>query len=143
MPARPIDPNEAARGRLDYAQVQDWGAGEPGELGGLKVKSFTPKYAEDGSMSFYEQMARQLEMAQVKGSQCPCAFPARCVYHNAGAQAIVPFTTHPASANEKAIALEWQHCRAPTQRSFAMPFPAGLRPHLHSAAKGRAAAAAL
>lgn len=64
-PAPPIDPAEAAKGRLDYATVKDWGSGEPAELGGLKVKSLSPKYAADGSMTFYEQLGRQIETAQV------------------------------------------------------------------------------
>jgi hypothetical protein len=35
--ARPVDPKEAARGRLDYVQVKDWGGGSPEDLEAMQV----------------------------------------------------------------------------------------------------------
>lgn len=35
--ARPVDPREAARGRLDYVQVKDWGGGSPEDLESMQV----------------------------------------------------------------------------------------------------------
>ena len=36
--ARPVDPKEAARGRLDYVQVKDWGGGSPDDLESMQVR---------------------------------------------------------------------------------------------------------
>ena len=35
--ARPVDPREAAKGRLDYVQVKDWGGGAPEDLDAMQV----------------------------------------------------------------------------------------------------------
>ena len=35
--ARPVDPREAAKGRLDYVQVKDWGGGTPEDLDAMQV----------------------------------------------------------------------------------------------------------
>ena len=37
--ARPVDPKEAAKGRLDYVQVKDWGGGNPEDLDSMQVPS--------------------------------------------------------------------------------------------------------
>jgi len=46
-------------------QVKDWGSGEPSDLGGLEVESFSPDIFSDHSKPFYEQLARRLEELQV------------------------------------------------------------------------------
>jgi hypothetical protein len=65
---RPIDPAEAARGRLDFAQVASWGtrAGAPptgaAALDALQIRAFTPGAAPpaDSKRPFYEQARAQL-----------------------------------------------------------------------------------
>ncbi|KAG2440244.1 hypothetical protein HXX76_004356 [Chlamydomonas incerta] len=42
--ARPVRPEEAARGKLDYVQVADWGDGNRSKLGELKMVSHTTTY---------------------------------------------------------------------------------------------------
>ena len=66
---RPVDPAEAARGRLDFAQVGSWneteklqraaaaGASGSAVLDSLQLQSFTPDAAaEDAARPFYEQV---------------------------------------------------------------------------------------
>jgi len=64
---RPIDPKEAARGRLDVATVKDWGSGDPGKLGDLSVTRMTTQFdasAPDRPLSI--QLARLLEQLEVR-----------------------------------------------------------------------------
>ncbi|PNW84734.1 hypothetical protein CHLRE_03g156500v5 [Chlamydomonas reinhardtii] len=42
--ARPVRPEEAARGKLDYVQVADWGDGNRSKLGELKMVSHVTTY---------------------------------------------------------------------------------------------------
>ncbi|KAK9906600.1 hypothetical protein WJX75_004761 [Coccomyxa subellipsoidea] len=63
---RPVDPREASKGRLDYAQVSDWGSGEPADLDALQVTSFE---ADSGpERPFYEQLARRLAQLERQGA---------------------------------------------------------------------------
>jgi len=67
---RPVDPDEAARGRLDFAQVGSWsesavrkaanaGAQGSAALDALPLQSFMPdKAAQDETRPFYEQVRR-------------------------------------------------------------------------------------
>jgi hypothetical protein len=67
---RPVDPAEAARGRLDFAQVDSWsakavqkaakaGAQGSAALDALPLQSFVPDAAlADESRPFYEQVMR-------------------------------------------------------------------------------------
>ncbi|GMH42806.1 hypothetical protein BSKO_10725 [Bryopsis sp. KO-2023] len=65
--ARPIDPKEAAKGKVDFAKVKDWGSGEPSDLGSLELESFSEN-ADATNKPFYERMAKQLELLQAKGA---------------------------------------------------------------------------
>jgi hypothetical protein len=81
---RPVDPAEAARGRLDYAQVKDWGGGAPGDLGGLTVKKFTPRMDGGGAeLPLFQALGRQLEVAQSCGLVATAEAP--------GAKPLPPF----------------------------------------------------
>ncbi len=60
---RPVDPAEAARGRLDFAQVSGWGAAagaaasSAADLDALQLRSFAPGgHPADDSRPFYEQV---------------------------------------------------------------------------------------
>lgn len=69
---RPVDPDEAARGRLDFAQVGSWsesavrkaanaGAQGSAALDALPLQSFMPdKAAQDETRPFYEQVRTAL-----------------------------------------------------------------------------------
>ncbi|KAK9826825.1 hypothetical protein WJX81_004535 [Elliptochloris bilobata] len=81
---RPVEPKEAAQGRIDYVKVRNWGSGQSADLGSLEVESFTP--GEKGGPGatggaapraseakpareplFHEQLARRLAQLQEAG----------------------------------------------------------------------------
>eukprot|EP00884_Botryococcus_braunii_P021427 jgi/Botrbrau1/7969/Bobra.9_2s0120.1 len=65
---RRIDPKEAAKGQVDYVQVQDWGTGKKEDWESLKVASFRPGAPVNDERPFYEQLARKLEALQAHGA---------------------------------------------------------------------------
>jgi hypothetical protein len=62
---RPIDPAEAAKGRLDVATVKDWGSGDPGALGDLKVTKMSTTFDAAADLPLSVQLARLLEQLEV------------------------------------------------------------------------------
>ncbi|GLI59345.1 hypothetical protein VaNZ11_001207 [Volvox africanus] len=78
---RPVKPEEAARGKLDYVQVEDWGDGDRAKLGELRLVSHVQQYEGGastamgpgnsdigGSRPFHTQLAHQLKMAEARGA---------------------------------------------------------------------------
>ncbi|EFN60042.1 expressed protein [Chlorella variabilis] len=74
--ARPIDPREAARGKVEYVKVKDWGSGQPEDLGSLQVEDGSKVFEAGGGSGsgeappqpFYESLARRLELLQTQGA---------------------------------------------------------------------------
>lgn len=71
-----IDPDAAAKGKVDFVRVEAWGAeGTEAELENLKLKSFSPAFsAEEDSIPFYEQLVRRLQLLESKVRSLPQAF---------------------------------------------------------------------
>ncbi|GLC77486.1 hypothetical protein PLESTF_001941100 [Pleodorina starrii] len=79
---RPVKPEEAARGKLDYVQVADWGDGDRGKLGELRLVSHVQQYeggAADGDDAAAAAggpggpaaglaLAHQLKLAEARGA---------------------------------------------------------------------------
>jgi hypothetical protein len=63
--ARPVDPEEAARGRLDVATVSDWGTGAPEELGNLRVTKMRTRFDPAADRPLSVQLAALLEQLEV------------------------------------------------------------------------------
>lgn len=63
-----IDPDAAAKGKVDFVRVEAWGAdGTEAELENLKMKSFSPAFSsEEGAVPFYEQLVRRLQLLESK-----------------------------------------------------------------------------
>ncbi|XP_024375504.1 uncharacterized protein [Physcomitrium patens] len=63
-----IDPDMAAKGKVDFVRVEAWGAeGTEAELENLKLKSFSPTYSSEDTAPFYEQLVRRLQLLESKG----------------------------------------------------------------------------
>eukprot|EP00898_Chlorokybus_atmophyticus_P004900 jgi/Chlat1/5410/Chrsp35S05228 len=66
-----IRPEEAARGRLDVVQVDNWGSGDPDDIGNLRVRRFTEGEAdvspEAEHASFYQSLVRHLQRLETQG----------------------------------------------------------------------------
>lgn len=64
-----IDPDMAAKGKVDFVRVETWGAeGTEAELENLKLKSFSPAFSsEEDTVPFYEQLVRRLQLLESKG----------------------------------------------------------------------------
>jgi hypothetical protein len=65
---RPVDAKEAAKGRVDYAKIKDWGTGGGKDIGELRVESFSSDIASKKKLPLYEALAKRLEVLQVKDS---------------------------------------------------------------------------
>ncbi|KAI8477162.1 MAG: hypothetical protein J3K34DRAFT_515843 [Monoraphidium minutum] len=66
--ARPVDPREASRGRLDVATVKDWGSGSPGDLGELAVLGVATRFDAAADRPLSVQLARLLEQLEAQGA---------------------------------------------------------------------------
>ena len=73
--ARPVDPKEAARGRLDYVQVKDWGGGSPEDLASMQVPPAGLTISRHPSTGLG---AMQLRLLPSVLSLPRCAFLAAC-----------------------------------------------------------------
>jgi len=64
-----VNPADAAKGRLDYVQVEDWSVlDSDADMDNLKVKSFASQYdPADPSRAFYEQLCLHLQLLENKG----------------------------------------------------------------------------
>uniref|UniRef100_A0A7S0WJB1 Uncharacterized protein n=1 Tax=Pyramimonas obovata TaxID=1411642 RepID=A0A7S0WJB1_9CHLO len=64
-----VNPEDAAKGRLDYVTVEEWGnLNSDADLDDLKVKSFSSAYdPADHSRPFYEQLCLHLQLLESKG----------------------------------------------------------------------------
>ncbi|XP_057825474.1 uncharacterized protein LOC131037351 isoform X4 [Cryptomeria japonica] len=65
-----IDPEVAAKGKVDFVRVESWGnASDPeSQLENLKMKSFSPSFTSlDQEAPFYEQIVRRLQLFEAKG----------------------------------------------------------------------------
>lgn len=64
-----IDPEVAAKGKVDFVQVESWGnASDPeSQLENLKMKSFSPSFTSlDQEAPFYEQIVHRLQLFEAK-----------------------------------------------------------------------------
>ncbi|WIA08391.1 hypothetical protein OEZ85_007830 [Tetradesmus obliquus] len=105
---RPINPKEAARGKVDYVQVKDWADGNAADLGELQVlpDSYATAYTAPGSSGsssssssaaggssaaaaaaaegpFYQQLARHAQYLESQGALSVALQP--------GAKPFLPF----------------------------------------------------
>ncbi|KAH9301480.1 hypothetical protein KI387_013063, partial [Taxus chinensis] len=65
-----IDPDVAAKGKVDFVRVESWGnASDPeSQLENLKMKSFSPSFTSlDQDAPFYEQIVCRLQLFEAKG----------------------------------------------------------------------------
>ncbi|EFJ25712.1 hypothetical protein SELMODRAFT_413620 [Selaginella moellendorffii] len=64
-----IDPEVAAKGKVDFVQVESWDGGEnPEDLEKLKLKSFSPSASSFGNdLPFYEQLVKRIQLLESKG----------------------------------------------------------------------------
>jgi len=60
-----VHADEAARGRVSYVRVKNWGSGRQDDIGDLQVESTSEAAAMDAP--FYEQLARRLQMMEAEG----------------------------------------------------------------------------
>jgi len=71
-----------------HAQVKDWGSGKPSDLGSLEVDSVRTvsgdPLAAESDRPFYEQLARHLEICQVRGRNPSGAAIWTCSSHAPG-----------------------------------------------------------
>mmetsp|Transcript_4578 Transcript_4578/g.9869 ORF Transcript_4578/g.9869 Transcript_4578/m.9869 type:complete len:543 (-) Transcript_4578:476-2104(-) len=77
---RPIDSQEAARGKLDIVTVKNWGSGDVNRLGDLQVSDLQEGLYQEGSgegtrapdgrgpTSFFAKLAKELQLAEARGS---------------------------------------------------------------------------
>ncbi|KAK9817905.1 hypothetical protein WJX72_004033 [[Myrmecia] bisecta] len=64
----PVDAKQAAKGKLQFVTVKNWGSGEQADLGDLQVDSVSPALSSDAQRPFAEQLARHLELLEAQGS---------------------------------------------------------------------------
>eukprot|EP00897_Mesotaenium_endlicherianum_P010123 jgi/Mesen1/9139/ME000058S08634 len=63
-----IDEDEAAKGRVDFVQVDSWGSEEAPDLETLTMKSFAPAYTNRASdQPFYEQLVGRVQLLDSQG----------------------------------------------------------------------------
>lgn len=64
-----IDPNVAAKGKVDFVKVESWGSeGQKTELEDLRVKSVSPAFSSTNKNApFYERLVHRLQLLESKG----------------------------------------------------------------------------
>ena len=79
-------------------QVANWGSGEPGDLGELRVEQHSEQYAGDESRPLYERLARELQLAEVRGGRGGRAGRSRGQGSTVGEEACCQSCSHEAVA---------------------------------------------
>ena len=80
---RKVDAQEAARGRVDTAIVEDWGGGQPAALGDLRVQRVIAGFDAASNRPLSAQLASLLQQLEVRHTPL-CAWKVECLARRGG-----------------------------------------------------------